>query len=378
MRIVIDARLYGLENAGLGRYTQKLVENLQLVDHKNEYLLLLKSKHVKSISLANNFKAVQCNIPHYSVAEQIQLPKLLKRLNPDITHFPHFNVPYTYKGCYVVTIHDMLMHKFKGKETTTQPWYTYTLKRIGYKKIFEAALKNAHKIIVPSHYVKTDLERYFNLTPKRVEVTYEGVETQPKSKLKPDEVFKKYSINQPFFIYAGNAYPHKNLARGIEAIVHLNKQLNTPVIFVISTARNVFSDRIEKLVIQFGAQSYVKFAGFVPDNELGVLMHESVGFLYPSMEEGFGLQGLEAMINNTLVIASDIPVFREVYKDNALYFNPFDFTTIAAQLKTVVNMDVKKRNDRIKKASEFAEQYSWKKMAEQTRQIYEQVYAHHH
>jgi glycosyltransferase involved in cell wall biosynthesis len=166
---------------------------------------------------------------------------------------------------------------------------------------------------------------------------------------------------------------HKNLKRAIEAIVQLNKSTKSPVLFVISCSRSVFTARLEKLISEAAAEEYVKFAGFVPDYDLSVLMKKSLGFLYPSFEEGFGLPGLEAMTNGTLVVCSDIPVFKEVYKDNALYFNPFDYTSIATQLKAVTEMDLDTRRERIKKAKDHAKQFSWTKMAQETINVYEEA-----
>lgn len=372
MRIIIDARLYGIENAGLGRYTQKLIEHLQQVDSQNQYFLLMRSKNIK-IELAPNFTAIECDIAHYTINEQIKLPKLVKSLQPDLVHFPHFNVPYNFKFPYVVTIHDMLMHKFKGRETTTQPFLKYAFKRFGYKKVFNSAVVNARGIIVPTNYVKEDLIRFFHKSPRQIYVTYEGIDPFPKQALSADVVLKKYNIDKPYFIYFGNAYPHKNIARAIEAMVYLNEDLKTECIFLISSARNVFSERIEKLIQQQKASNYVRYAGFIPDEELSVLMKKSVGFFYPSLEEGFGLQGLEAMENTTLLIASEIPVFKEVYKDNAIYFNPFDFTAMAMSLKLAIDLPIANRKVRLTKAKEFIKKYSWEKMAKETLNVYKEA-----
>jgi len=102
-----------------------------------------------------------------------------------------------------------------------------------------------------------------------------------------------------------------------------------------------------------------------------VLYQNSVGFVFPSVSEGFGLPGLEAISCGTLVLASDIPVFKEVYGQSALYFNPFDFTSIEKVMKDALNMEGSVRKERIEKAKKFAKRYSWDKMARETLKIYE-------
>ena len=131
MRILIDARLYGLENAGLGRYLINLIQELGKIDIKNEYVLLLRKKYFNSLNLSANWKKVLADFPHYGFAEQLKLPALISNLHPDVVHFPHFNAPIFYKGNYVVTIHDMLMHKSVGLAATTLPAPLYFLKRLG-------------------------------------------------------------------------------------------------------------------------------------------------------------------------------------------------------------------------------------------------------
>src|SRR5258708_40324983 len=111
---------------------------------------------------------------------------------------------------------------------------------------------------------------------------------------------------QKYFIYTGNAYPHKNLERAIRAAAKMK------ITFYIVSSRNVFTKRLEKLIQRLKAKEYVKLLGYVEDSKLKELYKDSVGFIYPSLAEGFGLPGLEAMKAGTLVLSSSIPVFREI------------------------------------------------------------------
>ena len=174
MKILIDGRLYGLENAGLGRYLMGLINELSKIDHKNEYVILLRKKYYDSLNLPDNWKKVPADFRHYSLAEQIKLPGLIKKENPDITHFPHFNVPLLYGGKYVVTIHDMLMHKFAGLSATTLPVPLYYFKQLIYRFVFAVSVSRSVKIIVPSKSVKNDLLSHYKLDSRKIEVIYEG------------------------------------------------------------------------------------------------------------------------------------------------------------------------------------------------------------
>lgn len=184
MRILIDGRFYGLENAGLGRYTINLIQELAWqgkqslagsAGKKNEYLLLLRKKYFNRLKLPSNWTQVLADFPHYGLREQIALPRLISSLKPDLVHFLHFNVPIFYHGPYVVTIHDLLMHKQRGLAATTLPAAKYFFKRLAYKTVFAQAVKKARKIIVPSNVIGKELTDYYQIKPEKVVVIYEGV-----------------------------------------------------------------------------------------------------------------------------------------------------------------------------------------------------------
>ncbi len=127
MKILLDARLYGLEHAGLGRYTLNLIEELKKLGDKEEFVILLRKKYYDKLRFPKNWKKVKADFRHYSYTEQIMLPILLYKERADIVHFPHFNVPVLYFGKYVVTVHDLLMHKFVGGAVTTLPFPFYQI-----------------------------------------------------------------------------------------------------------------------------------------------------------------------------------------------------------------------------------------------------------
>jgi len=364
MKILIDARLYGLENAGLGRYLINLVGELTKLDSKNSYVILLRRKYFGELKLPDNWKKVEADYRHYSLAEQLKLPGIIKKEKPDLVHFPHFNVPVFFHGKYIVTIHDMLMHSSIGLDATTLPAPAYFLKRLGYRFVFDNAVKHALKVIVPSESVKNELVKFYKLPENKILVTYEGVDVKIKGGI-------NNNMQKPYFVYTGNAYPHKNLKGLIEAIVILNKNNVQPVSLAIVSSRGIFTQRLEKTIRSKKACNFVKLLGFVPDDKLFTLLKNSVGFVFPSISEGFGLPGLEAMSVGSLVLASDIPVFKEIYKNNAAYFNPFDSNSIKNAMENVLHMNEIEREKKIDMAKDFVKQYSWAKMAKQTLDLYE-------
>ncbi|KKP48365.1 MAG: hypothetical protein UR39_C0001G0160 [Candidatus Woesebacteria bacterium GW2011_GWA1_33_30] len=173
MRILIDARLYGPKNTGNGRYTKELVENLAKIDSRNDYIILLRKNNFNEVKLPDNFKKVLADFKHYSFEEQFKLPFLINKFKPNLVHFPHFNVPILYFGKFVVTIHDLIMHKFTGGEATTRKFPVYQVWRLGYYVTFIKSVFGSIKIIVPSKTVKNEIVDYYDIDPKKIEVTYE-------------------------------------------------------------------------------------------------------------------------------------------------------------------------------------------------------------
>lgn len=173
MKILIDARLYGPSHTGNGRYTMNLIKNLCKIDAKNEYIVLLRKENFESEVFPQNFKKVLADFKHYTVAEQVKLPALISKYKPDLVHFPHFNVPLFYFGKYIVTIHDLIMHKYTGGEATTRPFLIYLVWRLGYYVAFAKAVYGSSKIIVPSKAVKKEVLSFYKIRSEKVEVIYE-------------------------------------------------------------------------------------------------------------------------------------------------------------------------------------------------------------
>lgn len=174
MKILIDARLFGPKHTGNGRYTENLVNNLVNLDKKNKYIIFLRAEDYKRLSFPNNWTKVLADFKHYTFTEQLRLPFLISKHKPDIVHFPHINVPLLYFGKYIVTVHDLIMHKFTGGSATTRKFPIYQIWRIGYHIAFAKAVYGSTKVIVPSNAVKNELVNFYKLSPKKVEVTYEA------------------------------------------------------------------------------------------------------------------------------------------------------------------------------------------------------------
>lgn len=153
-------------------------------------------------------------------------------------------------------------------------------------------------------------------------------------------------MKDKYFLYVGNAYPHKNL----ELLLHAASKAGVRVVFVGKD--DFFYKRL-------GIQPKT-----VTDPELSQLYKHAQALVFPSLMEGFGLPALEALANNCPVIVSDIPVFHELLGESAIYFDPHSVDALAKILKRTM---VK----RPAVDSSIVSKYSWHKMAKETLSIYE-------
>lgn len=369
MRIGIDARFIGPKGTGIGVYTQNLIQNLQKIDKKNKYFIFLKENNWDYIKLpSKNFQKVLSDVLWYTAQEQIKMPAIYNSQNLDLLHVPHFNVPILYQGKFIVTIHDLIHHHFAQTTATTKNLALFKLKRLSYHLIFKNAVSRCAKIITPSNFVRKDLITTFKLNPSKIAVTYEAAEEDYFQKIRSSIVHRQSTL-----LYVGNAYPHKNLNELLDAFKILNTKYriqNTNLLLV--SPRDIFWQRLNDQIKTRNLENKITLYGYLDPKDLTKLFKKASAYVSPSLSEGFGIPGLNAMASNIPVICSDIPTFREIYGDAATYFDPKDPKNIAEKIKKVLT-DPKTKSDLVNKGREQARKYSWHKMAKQTLNIYESV-----
>jgi glycosyltransferase involved in cell wall biosynthesis len=368
MRIGIDARFFGPTAKGLGRYVEKLVENLETIDQgsKNEYIIFLRKENWDAYHPKNlNFKKVLANYPWYSLTEQIMMPIVIWQNKIDLMHFPHFNIPIFCPTKFIVTIHDLIALEFsRNKKTTTLAPLLYKIKCFCLLLILKIGLWRAKKIITVSKCIKNKIVNYFKISPEKIIVVYEGCDFGPKDYLKKD-LLSKLGIVKPYLLYVGNAYPHKNLENLIEVVGKLNLDCQ----LVLVGRKDFFYNRLEKEIANRDIAKKIIFAGQVSDEELTILYQNARVYVFPSLSEGFGLPGLEAMSCGLPVVASNSSCLPEIYGSAAVYFNPKNILDMKEKIEEVFTQE-EIRQKLIKLGYEQVKKYSWKKCAEATLNVY--------
>jgi glycosyltransferase involved in cell wall biosynthesis len=387
-RIGIDARFFGLENKGLGRYTKELVEQLDKINQKTiiskkqsafiEYYIFLRNDNFNDYQpQAKNIHKVKADYRWYSWGEQIFFPRLLKKYKLDLMHFTHFNAPIFYRGKFIVTIHDLILFHYPTIKNTTLNKLCYFFKLSVYHLVIRVVAKKAILIIAISRFTKKDIVDSLKVIKGKIKVVYEGAEftfsqkyiqknAENQQQIK-DTIFKKYGILNKYLLYVGNAYPHKNLERLVLAFETLNIKDKDGLQLVLVGKKDYFYERLEEFISNNNIKNII-ITDYISDYELAQLYRRAELFVFPSLYEGFGLPPLEALVRGVPVVSSSKSSLLEILDNKVKYFDPESVQSIKKGIEdALLNRVIELTSEEITK---LKNKYNWEKMTRETVEIY--------
>lgn len=377
MKIGIDARLWS--QTGVGRYIRNLVSNLLMIDQGNEYVLFVRAKdksevenQISEFKIKNppggeaglKLKIVTANYRWHSVSEQLRFPQVINRQNVDLMHFTYQqSVPFSYSKPYVVTVHDLIKHHFVTGNASTGPLWLYGFKMIAYRILIKSTVKSAKKIIAVSNFTKRDIINNLGVKSEKIEVIYEAADDFDKNVAKGKEL-------ENYFLYVGNIYPHKNVGTLVAAFKKLHEK-NSKLKLVFVGQEDPFYKKLKSDLKKYEEKGNIIFFENVSDEKLVGLYRHAIALVRPSLMEGFSLPPLEAAAQRCLVLASDIPVHREIFGDSLIYFDPYNPSDILAKMEKILKISQKDKEEILKKQFEIQKRFSWKETAQRTLRVYE-------
>ncbi len=360
MRIIIDARESGTST---GRYIDKLVENLHALKSKDEFVILAKRHRLDFFkNIAPDFKIVRCDIQEFSFAEQYSFVWKLYSIKNNLVHFGMTQQPILYFGSSITTIHDLTTARFRNPAKNR---LVFGFKQMVYKRVIKRVAHKSAYVITPSEYVKMDVAQYVRIDPAKIVVTHEAADriTEPAKEIKE-------LADKKFIMYVGRAQAHKNLWRLVEAFQLIQKD-QPELKLVLAGRKDLLYQRLDRKVAKKKIAGVI-FAGFVSESQLRWLYENCQAYVFPSLSEGFGLPGLEAMAHSAPVLSSDATCLPEIYGQAAHYFDPLDIADMADKISQLLDDD-KLRQKLINAGKKQAAKYSWRRMAEQTLEVYKKA-----
>jgi len=376
LRIGVDARgLMGGGMSGVEQYIKQLLFHLAKLDQSNEYILFYNSLKDLSANIpdfGSNFSRVGFRIPNKildPVWRFFGIPRLERFLGKiDLFFLPNIRVVPPPRGFpLVVTFHDLSFEKFPGFFSWDRRLWHWHL---GPRR--QARL--ATKIIADSWSTKSDLIKLYKVDPQKIEVVYLGVDEGRKTidlKKNQARICRKYNLPETgFILHLGTIEPRKNLKNLIMAYKKITGEVCWPL--VIAGAWGWLYKDLLGLVKKEDLEQRVFFTGFIEEADKDCLYGLAKLFVYPSFYEGFGLPILEAMKRGVPVITSMVSSLPEVTADAALIIDPFDVDELAEAMKLVF-LDDNLRDKLIRKGFARAENFSWRKTAQETLRIFNEV-----
>lgn len=362
--IVIDAREY---TTTTGRYMFRLLQYLDKIDASHatghRYTVLLKPRDMDVYDFASsNFTKVVCPHQEFTFDEQLGLLGQIKELHPDLVHFGMVQQPIGYRGLSVTTMHDLTTVRFRNPSKNR---LIFTAKQQVYKGVNQYVARKSAAILTPTEFVKQDIVDYTRIDPAKITVTYEAADKIDDA---PETVTAV--AGKRFIMYLGRPLPHKNLGRLLDAFALL-KQTQPDLMLVLAGKTDPLYERYYDDVQRRDIPDVV-FSGFVSEGQLRWLYEQCQAYVFPTLSEGFGLPGLEAMIHGTPVVSSNATCLPEVYGDAAHYFDPLDVRAMATAIDDVLSSP-RLRKDLIVKGGLQVATYSWERMARQTLDVYNRV-----
>jgi glycosyltransferase involved in cell wall biosynthesis len=280
----------------------------------------------------------------------------------------YFNWPLTRRSRSVTYIHDIC---FKTHPELVQP----DNQRMLAKNVPRYIGQTDYAIAV-SETGRKNLIKEFGVDPKKVVTVYNAIYDNlygaKYSRSDIERVQKKYGVKgEKYFYFIGNIEPRKNLERLLQALMTLPKEYG----IVMIGSDGWLNEKVFDLIDQANKEGrkFIKPKTYVDDEDSARLMHGAVGFVWPSIDEGFGIPPLEGLAANKPTIVADIPLFHEVVADAGIYCDPLSVDSIAAALNRVIKMSTKEREQLAKKGQAQVKKFSWARSAQQMATLLEKI-----
>lgn len=356
--IAIDARII---NSSTGRYVERLIHYLEKIDTTNTYSILVREKDKEFYTPTNpNFSIVIADYADYSFAEQLGFLKQLNRLKPDLVHFCMPQQPILYRGLHVTTVHDLSLLKTYNSDKN---WLVFHAKQLVGKVVFKIISHTSKKIFVPTKFTQKELEEYSEAAKGKTMLTYESAD-----KLYGDKTIPYRHPFKQFLLYVGQQSDYKNIRR--LAVTHQQLLKKHPDLGLILVGKLNTSAKKNKAFFEKHGFKNIIFTDFIEDAQRDWLYENCTAYVFPSLMEGFGLPGLEAMLYGAPVISSNATCLPEVYGKAAHYFNPYNVRSMERSINEVLT-DNKLRKTLVRRGYEQVRKYSWERMAKQTLKGYQ-------
>lgn len=374
MKVVLSVEALGPTLTGVGRYVHELacllpmklgVENLDFYRNgqwiKDPKTLLTKpDKHQKAALAQKN------------PAFKIKPPRLLRqsllnwKCHGKVFHGPNHLIPQCADNG-IITIHDLSVFKFPE---------THPADRIAqFNQQFSLSVARASHLITVSNATRLEVMSYLGWPAEKITAVHNGVSDafSPKSADIISACLHRYGLTYGgYTLCISTLEPRKKIERLISSYQTLPQAVRCRYPLILAGSSGWLSDALLAEIERLSPQGWLKYLGFVPQDDLPSLYAGARAFVYPSTYEGFGLPVLEAMASGVPVVASPFTSIPEVTQGAALLVDPDDVDALAAAVHRSLG-DENWRQTAISSGLAVAQTFSWDRCADETIKVYKSV-----
>jgi len=331
--ILLDADVLGRERTGDETYVLNLLRELPRVAPELRFAAVTRRPEL----VPEGVEPIELGTRSQELRMAWTLPRLLRRLRPEVAHFQHA-LPLGFRGRSVVTLHDL---SFEADPTAMG-----RIDRLVFRAVVPRAARRADHVLVVSERTRRDVERLYGIDAEKVTVTPNGV----------DPAFSPGRDGASYLLFVGAIQRRKDPLAALAAA----RSVGLPLV--------VAGPEKEPVLARELRDGGADLRGYVSKAELAELYRNAAALVLPSRFEGFGLPVLEAMACGTPVVAAPEPALREVAGDAAEYAEDGDF---GAAVRRALE-----RADALSAAGiERAKLYSWAETARRTADVYRKLLA---
>jgi len=371
LTIAVDVRDLRVAKTGTRTYLQELCNEFKKIDSDDLHFHFIDTS-IPVYSGNNKFLKL---IEHarYQLWKQLILPIKAFFKGCDIVFCTDNFVPLIHLGYKTIPVfHDAFF--FETPENYGKLWLWL------YKKTAIPAARRSPFVITPSAWAKKQINHYTRIANDKLAVVYEGpktlgndIDSTDAEQLLQSLLFKPKS----YILHVGSMFKRKNIPALIYAFNEVKKSGYPELKLILAgptPSTQIDSDYklIAKAIVETKLQSEVVLTGYLPDAALAQLYTNALMYVFPSINEGFGIPVLEAFSHNLPVLVANNTCLPEIGGDAVLQFDPYDTTDISAKIKQVLDDD-DLRKDLVDKGAKRLSLFSWHNTALQLVEVFKKA-----
>lgn len=336
MKIAIDIRPLMFAKTGLRTYLLELIKAWEALPNSN---IVLISPTKKPYSGNSSFFKILEHI-NFFWWKQFQLPRLALKNNCTHLFCADFFVPFKTKWILkdlktIAVLHDAFFWE-------TPEHYNPLWLKVFYL-IGVPAAKKADLLIAPTQFAKNRILFYENFNPNKIVVVHEAAKTLPILN-NPAHRLRSIAANlvpQKYFLHVGVLEKRKNIPKLIEAFSEIHKIYPDYKLVLVgnkSVKKNLDDEsNIMNTINRLNLSNAILNLGYLESEELACIYQCAFAYVFPSLNEGFGLPVLEAFNAGLPLICANNSALPEVAGDAAIYFDPSSTQEIRNSMQDLIN-----------------------------------------